>query len=155
MLFMFKELKNKTVEVLRTRYIIAFIVMAISIAVSLIFLFPLILMLASGHDSEYYWQLYIIVPTFCLFLLTLFYNRVISKEIKKRIEKDPEKTTEQYSFSWKKILMAAVSSMVIIIIAYIFFSKKVYVLIILVILVIINLLLFYPELREKMIRRDS
>ena len=151
---MFKKLKNKTDEALRTRQIIAFIVMIISLGVSLFFLFPIILMLASGHDSDYYWQLYIIIPTFCLYLLALFYERVVSKEIKERIKKDPEKTIELYSFNWFKILIAAVSGLVIII-AYPFFSRKIYVLIILAILVIINLLLFYPELREKIISRDS
>ena len=96
---MFKELKNKTDEVLRTRHSIAFIVMVINLAVSLIFLFPLILMLASGHDSDSYWQLYIIISTFCLFLLALFYNRVISKEMNERIAGPFDNFSEFYQKS--------------------------------------------------------
>jgi len=77
---MFKKLKNKTDEALNTRYLIAFIVMIISLGVSLIFLVPIILMLVSGHDWESYWQLAIIIPTVCLFLFAFFYAIIINKE---------------------------------------------------------------------------
>ena len=150
---MFKKLKNKNDEILRTRYLIAFIVMIINLGVSLIFLVPIILMLVSGHDWESFWQLAIIIPTFCLFLLALFYEIFASKEIKERKEKDSEKTIEQYSFNWLKITIAAVSSVVIIIFAFIFL--RFFALIVLLIVVIINLLIFYPELRKKIISRDS
>ena len=92
MFFMFKKLKNKTDEILRTRYIITYIVMIINLVVSLIFLVPIMLMLVSGHDWELSWQLAIIIPTFCLFLVALFYAIVLNKERKRRIEEDPEKT---------------------------------------------------------------
>ena len=90
-ILMFKKLKNKTNEILRIRHIIAFIVMIISLGVSVFLLFPFILMFASGHDGELNWLLFIIIPTFCLFLLASFYDSFVRKEIKKRIENDSEK----------------------------------------------------------------
>lgn len=150
---MFKELKSKTDEVLNTRYLIAFIVMIISLGVSLIFLVPMMLMLVSGHDWESYWQLAIIIPTFCIFLLALFYAIIINKERKRRIEEDPEKTIKSYSLSWLKITIAAISSVAIIVIAVMFLGL--FSLIILAILIMINLLIFYPELKEKIISSDS
>ena len=149
---MLKELKNKTDEAIRARQIIGFLVLIISFSAFLIFLFFYILIFAVGHGGELNWSLYIAIPSFCLFLLAVFYERAITKERKRRIEDEElEETKKKIHFGWLEIIVVTVITAIISTFSFLFLARilSIIIIVISVICGVIFLLVFSPKLREK------